>query len=287
MGMLLCVFLLVSSAWADLNSPEMTGEEYRQYLEESYDFRTADEDLNNIYNQLMSVLNESEKNGLREDQKKWVIKRDNEAFSEAPKGVELYFDSLVKLTEERKSELESRLVKLKNNSVNSEVLPIPPPPIEERRAQSPAENQNSQQQAESSTNNIVQKTESWASFILMMTIIGIIFYFLYRNKQKQMKKQMNPDYNPVYRQSDMLINPVPYQANQGQSNQAQCPRCGSTNLQALNQQVKVKRSAGYQMLMGALFALTCGVLWLLLALFRKKVVQTYVVCLNCGYKRLL
>jgi uncharacterized protein YecT (DUF1311 family) len=177
MGMLLCVFLLVSSAWADLNSPDMSDEEYRQYLGESLDFRTADKNMNYIYNQLMSVLDESGKNDLREDQKKWVIKRDNEAFSEAPKGVDVYFNSLIKLTQERKSELESRLLKFKENSVNSKVLPTTPPPVG---------NQNTQQQAEPPVNNRKESEPSGIgdySFIIMMGILIFIIYFVTRKKK--------------------------------------------------------------------------------------------------------
>jgi len=66
-----------------------------------------------------------------------------------------------------------------------------------------------------------------------------------------------------------------------------CPHCGSTSIQALNQEVKIRRGVFYQFFMGVLFILTFGILWLLLIFFRRKVTQTYIVCLNCGFKGLI
>jgi len=114
--------------------------------------------------------------------------------------------------------------------------------------------------------------------LIILAIIGFFIWYIY-NKNKNKDDESN--YNPVYRQSNPQITPATNQRNQG------CPKCGSTNLQALNQTVKVQRGAGYQILMGFLFLISFGILWLLFGCIKKKVVQTYIVCLNCGYKRLV
>ncbi len=192
MGLLLCMFLLVSFAWADLSSPKMSDEEYRQYLEESNDFATADKDINNIYNQLKSILGESEKNALQDEQMQWTIMRDTKAFSEGEKGSQVYIDSLVKLTNERKAELESRILKLKQESSASEVSeasPTPSPQIEDK---------NPQQQAKSSVNNVTESAPSGTrspldGFLIMMGIIFFIFYLLIYLPMKK-KKMLQEDY---------------------------------------------------------------------------------------------
>lgn len=116
--------------------------------------------------------------------------------------------------------------------------------------------------------------------LIVLAIIGFFIWYLY-NKNSNKNKDDESNYNPVYRQANPQINPATNQRNQG------CPKCGSTNLQALNQTVKVQRGAGYQILMGFLFLISFGILWLLFGRIKKKVVQTYIVCLNCGYKRLV
>ena len=90
------------------------------------------------------------------------------------------------------------------------------------------------------------------------------------------------NYTPDYRQKESFITPSQNQANQGR-----CPKCGSTNLQALNQAAKVPRGPVYMLIMALLTILTFGIAFLLLGNLKKKVTQTYIVCLNCGYKRLI
>jgi len=111
-------------------------------------------------------------------------------------------------------------------------------------------------------------------------MIWLLLYF-YSNSSKKSQDDKST-YNPVYRQSNRLAHPVTNQNIQGQ-----CPRCGSNNLQALNQTAKVQRGFAYQLFMALLFVMSFGILWLLLGNVRKKVTQTYIVCLNCGYKRLI
>lgn len=194
-GLLLCMFLLVSFAWADLSSPKMSDEEYIQYLKVSNNFARADEDINYIYNKLMSILGEPEKNALQHEQMEWTKMRDTKAFSEGEKGSQVYIDSLVKLTNERKAELESKILKLTQESAASEVSeasPIPPPPIEDKSPQ---------QQAKDLVNNVTESKPSgpeasWdgnISFLIMMGFIFLIFYLLiYLPKKK--KKRLQIDY---------------------------------------------------------------------------------------------
>jgi len=196
MGLLLCMFLLVSFAWADLSSPKMSNEEYRQYLKESNDFATADKGINHIYNQLKSILGEYENNALQDEQMRWTIMRDTKAFSEGEKGSQVYIDSLVKLTNERKAELESRILKLKQESAASEVSeasPMPPPQIEDKSPQ---------QQAKPLVNNVTESKPSgsvassdgtFSSFLLMMGIIFFMFYLLIYRPMKK-KKRLQIDY---------------------------------------------------------------------------------------------
>ena len=97
------------------------------------------------------------------------------------------------------------------------------------------------------------------------------------------KKDIFPskNYSSDYRQKHYVT------PSRNQGNQGRCPKCGSTNLQALNQVAKVPRGILYNMIMALLFILTFGILWLFLGHLKKKVTQTYIVCLNCGHKRLV
>lgn len=53
---LIGVVLFVSLGWADSNSPKISDAEYKQYIEASSDFKTAEKDINSTYKELMSVL---------------------------------------------------------------------------------------------------------------------------------------------------------------------------------------------------------------------------------------
>lgn len=174
---LLCIFILVSWAWADSNSSVLSHEEYKQYLESSDAFRKADEELKTIFEKLISTLNnEVEKKMLRDEEQEWVKVRDTKAFEEGQKGSQVYIESLVKQTTDRKSVLEAKLLSLKQNPATSEALPLPPPPAKEQKTQ---------QQAESSTKNIESSSNTsgsgfwiWiffavAIFIILMTLIAI------------------------------------------------------------------------------------------------------------------
>lgn len=173
---LLCVVLLVSFAWADLNSPEISDEEYKQYIETSNEFETAEKDINGIYKKLMSVLSEPEKNILRDEQREWIKTRDRKVFSEGQKGSQIYIDALTKLTIQRKSELEARLLKLTHNPATTEVSSSP----------QKAEIQNIQQKYELPTQS-TQQTESESKnqtvkyIIIALLLISVLSVFLHFN----------------------------------------------------------------------------------------------------------
>ena len=173
---LLCVVLLVSFAWADLNSPEISDEEYKQYIETSNEFETAEKDINGIYKELMSVLREPEKIILRDEQREWIKTRDGKAFSEGHKGSQFYTDALTKLTTQRKSELEARLLTLTQNPATTEVSPAP----------QKAETQNIKQKSELPTES-TQQTESESKnqtvkyIIIALLLISVLSVFLHFN----------------------------------------------------------------------------------------------------------
>lgn len=97
------------------------------------------------------------------------------------------------------------------------------------------------------------------------------------------KKDLFPskNYTSDYRQKHYVT------PSRNKGNQGRCPKCGSTNLQALNQAAKVPRGPVYLMTMAFLAIITLGIAFLFLGNLKKKVTQTYIVCLNCGYKRLV
>jgi uncharacterized protein YecT (DUF1311 family) len=176
MRSLLCLVLLVSFAWADLNSPEISDEEYKQYIETSNEFEMAEKDINGIYKELMSVLSKPKKIILRDEQREWIKTRDTKAFSEGQKGSQIYIDALTKITIQRKSELEARLLKLTHNPVATEVSPAP----------QKAEAQNIQQKSELPTQS-TQQTEGESEnqtvkyIIIALLLISVISVFLHFN----------------------------------------------------------------------------------------------------------
>lgn len=172
---LLCVVLLVSLAWADINSPKLSDAEYEQYIEASSNFKTAEKDINSTYKELISALtNEAEKNVLREEQREWIKTRDTKAFSEGQKGSQIYIDALVTLTIQRKTELESMLQNLAQKPAATDVAPLP----------QPAEKQNIRQQAESPAQSSQQasnagKNETAKYIIISLLLISAISVFLH------------------------------------------------------------------------------------------------------------
>lgn len=173
---LLCIFLFVSFARADLNGPEISDEEYKQYIETSNEFKAAEKEINGIYKELMSVISEPEKNILRDEQREWIKIRDRKAFSEGQKGSQIYIDALTKITIQRKSELEARILKLTHNPAATEVSPAP----------QTAETQNIQQKSKLPTQS-TQQTESESKnqtvkyIIIALLLISIISIFLHFN----------------------------------------------------------------------------------------------------------
>ena len=193
---LLCVFLLVSSVWADSNSPTISNAEYKQYIEASNEFKTAEKDINGIYNELMSVLtNVSEKNALRDEQREWIKMRNAKAFSEGQKGSQVYIDSLIKLTTQRSSELKTKLLNLTQKptppdvSSAPQVSPAPgvaPTPVVSQAPPQPAEKKNIQQQSESQTQPSQQsssesKNQAVKYIIIILLLISVVSVILHFN----------------------------------------------------------------------------------------------------------
>lgn len=166
---LLCVVLLASLAWADLNSPKISDAEYKQYIAASNEFKTAEKDINGIYKELMSVVNESEKIALRDEQREWIKMRDTKAFSEGQKGSQIYIDSLVKLTTQRKSELEYRLLNL---------TPTPAMATDSSPTRQTTEKQNIQQQSTQQTGS-ESKNQTGKYIVVSLLLIVVVSVFLH------------------------------------------------------------------------------------------------------------
>lgn len=111
---------MIGVSFADQNTSKITDTEYQQYLEISPDFRMAEDELNSIYKELMSILPPSEKEKLKRSQREWLKMREEEAFKVAPKGSPDYIDSLVKITNDRVAELKAILLSLNQNPGSSQ-----------------------------------------------------------------------------------------------------------------------------------------------------------------------
>lgn len=173
---LLCVVLLVSLAWADSSSPKISDAEYKQYIEASPEFKTAERDINGIYKELMSVLNETEKNALKDEQRQWIKQRDITAFSEGQKGSQGYVAALVKLTAQRKTELETRLQSVTQKPAPAPEMPLTPQQTENQNLQHQAETpvQPSQQPSSDSNN---QTTKFIIISLLLISVVSVFLHF--------------------------------------------------------------------------------------------------------------
>ena len=180
-GSLLCVILFVSFAWADLNSPTISDEEYLRYINTSDELKIVDAKINAVFNELSSLLNdESKKDDLLKEERQWITTRDTKAFSEGEKGSQVYIESLVTTTTERISELEAKLRELKPNPETSGTAqtPIMPPPVQ-------IKNQNIPKQSESSDNEIPKKTELYAvHYFWLIILLGVLAYYVYSKNRK-------------------------------------------------------------------------------------------------------
>lgn len=110
---MLMMLLLSSSSFADCKKPmsqwEMNECAYLEYKE-------VDKELNDVYKQLMSKLNASEKEKLKIEQRKWIVFRDGsarESISDISGTMAsgIYSSSLAHHTKNRIKELKALLAK--------------------------------------------------------------------------------------------------------------------------------------------------------------------------------
>lgn len=120
-GIFLC--LLSSVSYADSNKPTISDSEYRQYIKISNEFKLSEQKLNAVYKDLVSTLNNEEKEKLKLEQREWIKTRDIKAFNVGHKGGPSYIESLIIIDNERISELQSRI----SRKPVSEVAPVAQP----------------------------------------------------------------------------------------------------------------------------------------------------------------
>lgn len=110
---MLMMLLISSSSFADCKKPmsqwEMNECAYLEYKE-------VDKELNDVYKQLMSKLNASEKEKLKIEQRKWIVFRDGsarESISDISGTMAsgIYSSSLAHHTKNRIKELKALLAK--------------------------------------------------------------------------------------------------------------------------------------------------------------------------------
>ena len=110
---MLMMLLISSSSFADCKKPmsqwEMNECAYLEYKE-------VDKELNDVYKQLMSKLNASEKEKLKIEQRKWIVFRDDSAKESildisGTMASGIYSSSLAHHTKNRIKELKALLAK--------------------------------------------------------------------------------------------------------------------------------------------------------------------------------
>lgn len=113
---ILMLLLITASSFANCEKP-MSQSEMNECSSSKFDI--ADKELNDIYKELMSKLNDTEKNNLKKEQRKWIKYRNSEAakdaaeFSGGSMASMMYSDSLKYSTKKRVEELKAKLSKIK------------------------------------------------------------------------------------------------------------------------------------------------------------------------------
>ena len=112
---MLMMLLISSSSFADCKKP-MSQWEMNECA--SLEYKEVDKELNDVYKQLMSKLNASEKEKLKIEQRKWIVFRDGsakEAISDVSGSMAsgIYSSSLAHHTKKRVEELKALLAKYK------------------------------------------------------------------------------------------------------------------------------------------------------------------------------
>ena len=110
---MLMMLLISSSSFADCKKP-MSQWEMNECA--SLEYKEVDKELNDVYKQLMSKLNASEKEKLKIEQRKWIVFRDGsarESISDISGTMTsgIYSSSLTQKKKNRIKELKSLLAK--------------------------------------------------------------------------------------------------------------------------------------------------------------------------------
>ena len=110
---MLMMLLISSSSFADCKKP-MSQWEMNECA--SLEYKEVDKELNDVYKQLMSKLNASEKEKLKIEQRKWIVFRDGsarESISDISGTMTsgIYSSSLAHHTKNRIKELKALLAK--------------------------------------------------------------------------------------------------------------------------------------------------------------------------------
>lgn len=110
---MLMMLLISSSSFADCKKP-MSQWEMNECA--SLEYKEVDKELNDVYKQLMSKLNASEKEKLKIEQRKWIVFRDGsarESISDISGTMAsgIYSSSLAHHTKNRIKELKALLAK--------------------------------------------------------------------------------------------------------------------------------------------------------------------------------
>lgn len=110
---MLMMLLISSSSFADCKKP-MSQWEMNECA--SLEYKEVDKELNDVYKQLMSKLNASEKEKLKIEQRKWIVFRDDsarESISDISGTMAsgIYSSSLAHHTKNRIKELKALLAK--------------------------------------------------------------------------------------------------------------------------------------------------------------------------------
>jgi uncharacterized protein YecT (DUF1311 family) len=112
-SLMLMMLLISSSSFADCKKP-MSQWEMNECS--SLEYKEVDKELNDVYKQLMSKLNVSEKEKLKIEQRKWIVFRDSsakESISDISGTMAsgIYSSSLTHHTKNRIKELKALLAK--------------------------------------------------------------------------------------------------------------------------------------------------------------------------------
>lgn len=92
-------------------SKNINDEEYRELKKISPAFTDADRRLNQAFSKLKNMLSASDREKLKQDQIRWIDKRNKQAYNAGSKGSKAYIQSLIEQSYQREQELWSAITK--------------------------------------------------------------------------------------------------------------------------------------------------------------------------------